>query len=76
MCETPSVYREQAYVARKAHVCEECGRIIVIGELYQSVWGVWEGRGETFGTRAECWEVREDLSEDMPRSNGTSSDRG
>ncbi len=66
MCEMPSVYGEAGQRARKPHICCECGRQIEIGEIYQKAAGIWEGSPQSFHTCAECWEVREDLREDLP----------
>jgi hypothetical protein len=66
MCELPSIYRECALRARKVAVCCECQRQIETGEVYQYAWGIWEDNPASYRTCAECWEVREDLRNDMP----------
>jgi hypothetical protein len=66
MCEVATIYRQGAHRARKPVACCECGRQIEPGEVYLHSWGVWEGTAEIYRTCAECWEVREDLREDMP----------
>ncbi len=66
MCDVPSLYREGAHCARKTSVCCECRRKIEPGEIYLYAWGIWEGDSNSYCTCAECWEVREDLREDMP----------
>ena len=66
MCDVPSVYGEGARRARKLHFCCECARQIEIGEIYQVAEGIWEDGPQSFHTCVECYEVREDLREDMP----------
>ena len=66
MCEMPTTSTMNARRAKKPHDCVECSRRIEPGEIYEHVWGIWEGTAETFHTCAECWEVRQDLREDMP----------
>lgn len=61
MCEAPSVFRANARRARKPARCDECRRQIEIGELYEYVWGIWEGEPGNYQTCAECWEVRDAL---------------
>ena len=65
MCEAPSLFRANAHRARVPHQCDECLREIATGELYEYAWGIWEGRPEHYETCAECWEVRDDLRDDM-----------
>lgn len=69
MCEAPSVYRFAASQARKPHRCVECGRRIEPGEIYEYVWGVWDGTPASIHTCTECFEVRAELREDMPHGH-------
>jgi hypothetical protein len=50
----PDVYNEHERIAKKEHICSECGRIIAIKEKYKYHFGVWEGRAEAFKTCAHC----------------------
>lgn len=65
MCDTPTVFRAVAYVARTPKTCDECRRTIRPGELYENAFGVWDGRAGTYHTCAECFEVRAELYEDL-----------
>lgn len=50
----PSVFRENHVKARKPHKCSECYRVINIGETYRRIFGIWDGRPETFRWCAHC----------------------
>lgn len=59
MCECPSVYNERIIrAARKPHKCCECRTPIAVGEPYQAVSGLWDGRFDSFCTCMACVEVR------------------
>jgi len=58
--EAPSVFRQEARTARKAHACSECGRIIDPGDTYGHVTGCWDGHWSTFRTCAPCRAIRAD----------------
>ena len=65
MCDAPTVFRATAHRARTPKVCDECRRTIEPGELYENAFGVWSGDAATYHTCAECWEVRNDLYDDL-----------
>lgn len=44
--------------ARKAHVCDECGDAINIGDEYQYVKGICGGDLHTYQTCMTCYEIR------------------
>ena len=46
-------------IARKIHVCEECGGKIVPGATYEYVAGRWDGHFDTFKTCHHCLSLRE-----------------
>ena len=52
--ESASVYSSRYQVARKNHKCEECNRIINVGEKYLYVFGVWGGDARAFKTCSHC----------------------
>lgn len=60
---TPSMHSEAWYKARKQHKCCECRQPIEIGQQYQRVSGVWDGKFFTFKTCERCADLREALSE-------------
>lgn len=47
-------YRAKMVKARKAHRCEECGRVISLGEIHHSASGKFDGKVETYRTCAHC----------------------
>lgn len=72
MCETPTVFNAKAVRARNCYQCVECGGPIAVGEFHEYVFGVWEGRAATIRTCEPCFEIREQLREDMlPVSPGS-----
>lgn len=57
MCECgemPSTFRETRPKARRDHKCCECGGMIRAGEVYRSVWGVWDSEQRTYRTCVDC----------------------
>lgn len=48
-------------IARKQHICVECGRTIQKGEKYEVVSGLWDGEFSTFKTCSDCLCVREEF---------------
>jgi len=52
--EPVDVWRASYPRARKQYKCEECGRLIEIGELHGYVFTAYEGRGWTFRTCRHC----------------------
>lgn len=62
----PSVYSVTKPAARKAHKCGECGGPINPGQRYERVWGIWDGRQDTFRTCALCVDLREFVTAHVP----------
>ncbi len=62
----PSVIRVATRKARKPHKCGECGRLIQPGETYEHVWGVWDGRPDTFKTCSGCVGLRDYVTTHVP----------
>lgn len=56
--EMPDVYEEKWRIAKKDHVCCECGLIIPVGARYQHVKGLWDGTWSKFKTCPNCDEQR------------------
>lgn len=55
----PAAFYARAFPkARKTHKCDECGREIAPGELYERVAAKWEGEITTLATCAHCQEAR------------------
>ena len=53
--ETYSVYHEREVRARKAHDCNECGRVIAVGETYRhDIRGFMRTRGNINKVCAHC----------------------
>ena len=48
---------EKEYVARKSHVCSECGNTIEIGEKYTRIWGIWDGNMLVFKQCEFCRKI-------------------
>lgn len=48
---------------RKAHRCDECKRVIQVGEPYERIVGKWESQIETWRFCMECREVSVEFSE-------------
>jgi hypothetical protein len=57
--DAPRIFNETYPVARKEHVCCECGGVINIGEKYQNCSGLWD-YFHTYKTCSFCADVRED----------------
>ena len=53
----PSVYWEHWPIAKKQHVCCECGSTIDPGEKYYLLKGIWEGDFETYKQCRICKNV-------------------
>jgi hypothetical protein len=58
MCELPSCVTYAKPKARKRHKCCECGGLILEGETYVRVSGIWDGEPERFKTCIECEALR------------------
>ena len=56
--EQPAIYHQTYPIARKSHICCECGGEIKSGEKYENFWGVWDGEQKTFKTCTECNAIR------------------
>lgn len=48
--------------ARKPHKCCECGDIIMRGQSYEKITGLWDGEIETFKTCLPCSSIRRDYA--------------
>lgn len=48
-------------IARKQHICFECGRTIQKGEKYELARGLWDGNFLTFKTCLDCLSVRQEF---------------
>ena len=59
----PDVFNEKIVKARKEHKCCECHRVILKGEEYGYVFGVWEGEARTYKTCEQCNDLRESLEQ-------------
>lgn len=46
-------------VARKEHKCGECRKVIVPGEKYESVSGMYDGHFDTYKTCLDCVSMRD-----------------
>jgi len=57
----PEWYDSQVRIARKAHVCDECMRVIEPNEKYVRSVGVWEGDFAIFKHCAECDAIGRDF---------------
>ena len=63
----PSLYTSTIVkAARKEHQCEECRRTIKSGESYELVWGMWDGRPDTFKTCSHCLALRDWVKAHVP----------
>lgn len=60
--EMPSVFSCEYPKARKEHKCCECRRTIAIGEKYEKVKGIWEGKAKRFKTCLPCASLRDDFA--------------
>ena len=54
----PDMYRSMMRVARKSHLCCECGKTINPKETYEYVSGMWEGEFDNHKTCLVCVEIR------------------
>lgn len=60
----PDVYTEKMVMARKEHVCCECGDKIATGEIYQRAWGIWRSGPATYKTCRLCAKIRDDFCQE------------
>ena len=70
----PDFLRSEIHVARKEHICCECGRRIPVGESYELVVGKWDGIFCTFKTCYSCKAIRDTLFCDGYTYGGIFSD--
>jgi hypothetical protein len=54
-------HTEKEVKARKTHICYECGREINKGEIYEKVFGKWDGLTHTYKTCFDCLSVRNEF---------------
>lgn len=62
----PAFCRIKVVQARKEHKCFECCRIIMPGEAYEAVFGVWDGMSGTFKTCSHCLDIRRFVENSVP----------
>lgn len=62
--EAPSVFSCEIRTARKEHRCCECHRTINIGDRYQMVKGIWDGKAGRFKTCHPCADLRDEINEE------------
>lgn len=58
MCELPECITEAKPKARKRHKCCECRGLIMEGEVYVRVSGIWDGEPARFKTCVDCDALR------------------
>lgn len=63
--EPSSVYVAKMHTARKQHKCDECCRIILVGERYERVFGVWDGEVDRYKTCPRCLALRNHAKENI-----------
>lgn len=54
MCVLPEFYGQRKVKARKQHRCDECGKPILPGKLYEAIAGKWEGEFSSFKLHLGC----------------------
>ena len=64
--EPPSVCTVTDRTARKTHTCCECRGVIVVGERYRNVKGIWNGKAATFKTCPDCQALRNEVEAQIP----------
>lgn len=60
MCELPSCITEAKPKAHKRHKCCECKGLILEGEYYIRVSGIWDGEPARFKTCVDCDALRDE----------------
>ena len=58
--ESPEFHSIDNPMARKTHVCCECGESILPGQTYESASGKWDGDVMTYKTCLVCARIRDD----------------
>jgi len=64
--EPAAVYNAARRKARKQHKCYECSGVILPGETYEYVFGVWDGRADNFKTCSHCVDLRTWVKNNLP----------
>ena len=59
--DTPELIEDTYPIARKPHICCECGEEIPIGAKYERTKGKWAGDWSTYKTCMPCRAIREDF---------------
>lgn len=62
----PSVYSATTPRAKKTYRCDECRGSISPGERYERVFGVWDGRADTYRTCERCFDLRTWVKNNVP----------
>lgn len=65
MCDAPDVFNQEEIHAKRPHWCCECGGRIGIGEKYERIKGLWDGRWDTYATCLACCNVRAIINDEM-----------
>lgn len=65
--DVPSFYSRSVHRAtRKSHKCYECAHVIVPGEKYEYVSGLWDGNFSYFKTCQGCIDLRTWVKNNVP----------
>lgn len=64
--EPAQIYRANIRRARKQHRCDECSGLIVVGEQYEYVFGIWDGMPNSCKTCARCVAIRRFVANNLP----------
>lgn len=65
MCELPQCITEAKPKARKRHKCCECGGLIMEGEVYIRVSGIWDCTPARFKVCVDCDALRTEADESV-----------
>jgi len=57
----PEFHHVSTPTARKWHTCCECGRIIISGERYEYVVGLWDNQFSIYKTCLDCLSIRDEF---------------
>jgi len=60
-CESPRCFEESVPVARKIHICGECGKEIKIGQRYWKIRGIWDEHFETHKMCKSCRKLADEI---------------
>lgn len=58
--DNPDVFESTMRTARKQHICYECGETINVGEKYEYVSGLWDGKWDHYKTCLICTKIADD----------------